>query len=152
MTVRAAVLDVGSNSVRLLLLERMTADGAVGERVGTVTGLRRGALPDGSVCADALARLDACLADYAERIVVAGSPPVVAVGTAAVREAPNRGAIEDVFRRQLGSALTIVTGEQEATLAFAGARMALPPDTRFPAPGPARPASRPDRPGHPAGA
>ena len=128
MTVRAAVLDVGSNSVRLLLLERLTADGAVGERVGTVTGLRRGALPDGSVCADALARLDACLADYAERIVVAGSPPVVAVGTAAVREAPNRGAIEDVFRRQMGSALTIVTGEQEATLAFAGARMALPPD------------------------
>ncbi|MDA2953768.1 MAG: hypothetical protein O2976_04030 [Actinomycetota bacterium] len=125
---RAAVLDVGSNSVRLLLLERLTADGAVGERVGTVTGLRRGALSDGSVCADALARLDACLADYAERIVVAGAPPVVAVGTAAVREAPNHRAIEDVFRRQLGSALTIVTGEQEATLAFAGARMALPPD------------------------
>jgi len=80
------------------------------------------------VCADALARLEACVADYAERIAVAGSPPVVAVGTAAVREAPNHGAIEDVFRRHLGSSLTIVTGEQEATLAFTGARMALPPD------------------------
>ena len=91
MTVRAAVLDVGSNSVRLLLLERMTPQGAVGERRATVTGLRKGAAADGTVAADALDRLDACLAGYAEAIAAAGHPPVVAVGTAAVREAAADG-------------------------------------------------------------
>ena len=125
MTVRAAVLDVGSNSVRLLLLERMTAQGAVGERRATVTGLRKGAAADGTVAADALDRLDACLAGYAEAIAAAGHPPVVAVGTAAVREAPNRDAIAAVVRRRLGVDPVVATGAQEATLAYRGARMAL---------------------------
>lgn len=122
---RAAVLDVGSNSVRLLLAEGLGPDGAVGERVVTVTGLRRGAGPDGSVTDAALERLDACLADYALRIAAAGAPPVVPVGTAAVREAPNRAAIERVVRERLGVDLVVVPGEREAALAFAGARLVM---------------------------
>ena len=125
MTVRAAVLDVGSNSVRLLLLERMTPQGAVGERRATVTGLRKGAAADGTVAADALDRLDACLAGYAEAIAAAGHPPVVAVGTAAVREAANGDAIAAVVRRRLGVDPVVATGAEEATLAYRGARMAL---------------------------
>ncbi len=125
MTVRAAVLDVGSNSVRLLLLERMTLHGALGERRATVTGLRKGAQADGTVAQDALDRLDACLAGYAEAIADAGWPPVVAVGTAAVREAPNREEIAAVVHRRLNTDLVVVTGEQEAALAYRGARMAL---------------------------
>ena len=126
MTVRAAVLDVGSNSVRLLLLEGLTPHGAIGERRATVTGLRKGAGADGAVSADALQRLDSCLADYAEAIAAACDPPVVAVGTAAVREAPNSDDIVAVVRARLGCELIIVSGEQEATLAYRGARMALP--------------------------
>ncbi len=126
MTALAAVVDVGSNSVRLLLFERMAPDGAVGQRVVTVTGLGRGAAPDGAVSSEALKRLDACLASYAERIIGAGGPPVVAVGTAAVREAPNRDAIAAVVRQRLATELVVVPGEREAALAFAGARLALP--------------------------
>ena len=121
----AAVVDVGSNSTRLLLLERIGPDGAEGERITTVTGLRRGAADDGAVSADALGRLGACLADYAQRIARAGSPPVVAVGTSAVRDAPNRAAIADVVRHELGAALSVIDGGWEAALAFNGARLAL---------------------------
>ncbi len=122
---RAAVIDVGSNSVRLLLMEGMTPWGAVGERRVTVTGLRRGAHADGSVASAAITRLDACLADYAERIAAAGGPPVVAVGTSAVREAPNRAAILAVVLRRLGCDLRVVTGREEGALAFAGARLVM---------------------------
>lgn len=125
LAVRAAVVDVGSNSTRLLLLEGLGPDGAVGERVTTVTGLRRGASADGSVAADALARLASCLDDYAGRIAAAGSPPVVAVGTSAVRDAPNREAIGALVHDRLGARLSVVAGEEEAALAFAGARLAL---------------------------
>lgn len=121
-----AVVDVGSNSVRLLLARGMDEDGAEGERIVTVTGLRRGAQADGTVSHDALLRLDACLADYGEMIRAAGSPPVVAVGTAAVREAPNRADIAAVVARHLGTTLVVVEGQREAALAFAGARLALP--------------------------
>jgi exopolyphosphatase / guanosine-5'-triphosphate,3'-diphosphate pyrophosphatase len=121
----AAVVDVGSNSVRLLLMERMDRDGAVGERVLTVTGLRRGASADGTVTAQAIARLDSCLADYAVRIAAAGSPPVLAVGTSAVRDAPNRAEVEAVVQQRLGTALRVVSGGEEAALSFAGARLVM---------------------------
>ena len=123
--VRAAVVDVGSNSTRLLLLEGIGPDGAEGERVTTVTGLRRGASADGTVATDALARLAACLDDYASRVAAAGSPPVVAVGTSAVRDAPNRGAVAALVQDRLGAELRVVGGEEEAALAFAGARHVL---------------------------
>lgn len=122
----AAVIDVGSNSVRLLLAQSVDASGAEGERIVTVTGLRRGAAPDGSVTDGALQRLDACLADYAARIRAAGSPPVVAVGTAAVREAPNVDRIQAVAAHRLGAPLRVISGREEAGLSFAGARLVLP--------------------------
>ncbi len=106
-------------------MERMDPGGAVGPRVTTVTGLRRGAGPDGRVTDGALARLGACLDDYAGRIARAGSPPVTAVGTAAVREAPNRGDIESLVGTRLGVPLRVIGGEEEAALSFAGARLAL---------------------------
>lgn len=125
---RAAVVDVGSNSTRLLLADRVDARGAEGERITTVTGLRRGAAPDGTVSAEALERLSACLDDFASRIARAGAPPVVAVGTSAVRDAPNRGEIVAVVRERLGARLAVVGGEEEAALAFAGARLVLGDD------------------------
>ena len=122
---RAAVVDVGSNSTRLLMFEGMGPGGAEGERITTVTGLRRAAAADGTVSGEALARLGQCLDDYAARIAAAGSPPVFAVGTSAVRDAPNRGAIEALVRQRLGAPLRVVDGGVEAALAFAGARLVL---------------------------
>lgn len=122
---RAAVIDVGSNSVRLLLAEGIDATGVLGERVVTVTGLRRGADADGRVTDSALARLDACLMDYATRIVSFGATGVVPVGTAAVREAPNVADIAQIVRHRLATDLIVIPGEREAALAFAGARLVL---------------------------
>ena len=62
------IVDVGSNSVNLLLCEGVSESAPEGERVTTVTGLRRGAGPDGAIAEDALARLDDCLAGYAGAI------------------------------------------------------------------------------------
>jgi exopolyphosphatase/guanosine-5'-triphosphate,3'-diphosphate pyrophosphatase len=115
----AAVIDVGSNSVRLLLARSVGEGGAEGPRVVTVTGLRRGAAADGTLAPEALGRLDDCLA--------AGSPRVVAVGTAAVREAPNLDAVQAIATRRLGAPLQVVSGRREAELSFAGARLVLPP-------------------------
>lgn len=123
---RVAVVDVGSNSTRLLLAERVTPDGADGERHTVITGLRRGAGVDGTIADDAIARFDAVLAGYAERIAGFAPAEVVAVGTSAVRDAPNRARVEDTVVARLGAPLHVIAGEQEAALAFRGARAAHP--------------------------
>jgi exopolyphosphatase/guanosine-5'-triphosphate,3'-diphosphate pyrophosphatase len=121
---RIAVVDVGSNSVRLFLCDGIDAEGPVGERFTTVTGLRRGAGADGAVAADALARLDDCLAGYAGRIEPFAADRVAAVATSAVRDAPNRHEVGEVVRRRLGARMRVLTGAEEAQAAFAGARLA----------------------------
>lgn len=128
---RAAVLDIGSNSVRLLLCERIDADGPVGARTTTVTGLRRGAAEDGTIAPDALHRLDVCLRDYAARIAGFGATRVVAVGTNAARDAPNRGEVARIVRERLGTELRVLSGEEEALRAFAGARLGVGGEARI---------------------
>ncbi len=125
---RLAVVDVGSNSVRLLLCERIGPAGPEGDRATTVTGLRRGAGPDGTLGAAALARLDDCLADYAARIAAFAPARVVAAGTSAVRDAPNRDAVAAAVARRLGARLAVLDGDQEAACAYAGARLGAPAD------------------------
>ncbi len=125
---RLGVVDVGSNSVNLLLCDGVSDLGPEGERVTTVIGLRRGAAPDGAIAEDALGRLDECLAGYAERLAAFRPDRVVPVGTSAVRDAPNADRVGEVVRRRLGAPLRVLTGQEEAALAFAGARLAADGD------------------------
>jgi exopolyphosphatase/guanosine-5'-triphosphate,3'-diphosphate pyrophosphatase len=120
---RVAVVDIGSNSVRLFLCTGWEPGGPAGERLTTVTGLRRRAGGDGAIAPDALARLDACLAEYAERVRAFAPDRVAAVGTSAVRDAPNRGSVSEIVRARLGAELSVLSGDAEARLGFAGARL-----------------------------
>ena len=123
---RIAVVDLGSNSVRLFLCDGIDASGPRGGRTTTVVGLRRGAAPDGALAEDALARLDACLAEYAGPTAAFAPERIVAVGTSAVRDAPNRDRVAAILHERLGAALTVLDGEQEALCSFAGARLGSP--------------------------
>lgn len=123
---RIAVVDLGSNSVRLFLCDGIGASGPSGERTTTVVGLRRGAAADGTLAEDALARLDACLAEYAGPTRRFAPEHIIAVGTSAVRDAPNRDRVATLLRDRMGAALTVLDGEQEALCSFAGALLGAP--------------------------
>lgn len=123
-----AIVDVGSNSVRLFLWDDTDADGPSGPRITTVTGLRRGAASDGTIARDALARLDECAIRYGKRMREAGVREGVALGTSAVRDAPNSAEVARIIGARLGLPLTIVSGTVEARLAYAGARLAVSGD------------------------
>ncbi len=120
---RIAVVDLGSNSVRLFLCDGVDAAGPRGERRSTVTALRRGAAPDGSLADEALARLDDCLAGYAGPIALFGPDRIIAVGTSAIRDAPDRERVARILDARLGAELTVLTGQEEALCSFAGARL-----------------------------
>lgn len=123
---RLAVVDIGSNSTRLFLCERIAEAGPHGDRHTQITGLRRGAAPDGTVTAEAIERLEATLRDYARLIRAFGPARTLAIGTSAVRDAPNMETIAAAVEGALGASLTVVSGETEADLAYIGARLAAP--------------------------
>lgn len=121
---RVAVVDVGSNSTRLFLCDGIDAEGPRGERITTITALRRGAGSDGSITADALGRLDDCMTQYGHTIQVFDADEVIAVGTSAVRDAPNRDRVAAIVEQRLGAELRVLAGAHEAELSYVGARLA----------------------------
>lgn len=125
---RVAVVDIGSNSTRLLLCTGWGPGGPAGERRTTITALRRGSAADGSIAPEALARLDACLEGYAARIAAFAPAAVVPVATSAVRDAPNRDEVAAAVRARLGVSPRVLTGDEEARASFAGARLGVPDD------------------------
>lgn len=127
-TGRVAVVDVGSNSTRLFLCDGVGPTGPEGERTTTITGLRRAAAADGTVTADALERLRVCLDEYRVSIDAFDPEAIIAVGTSAVRDAPNRADIEEVVMRSLGVRPRVLSGAEEAELSYIGARLAVAGD------------------------
>jgi exopolyphosphatase/guanosine-5'-triphosphate,3'-diphosphate pyrophosphatase len=123
--VRVAAVDIGTNSVLLLVAElRDAALVPVIERA-TITRLGRGVDRTRSLDPAAVEATLACLADYAAEIRRAGVSRVGAVGTSAKRDA--RGG-EDVRARAaaiLGVEPRIIHGDEEAELTFAGALAGL---------------------------
>ncbi|MFN8111037.1 MAG: exopolyphosphatase [Thermoleophilia bacterium] len=120
----AAIVDIGSNTVRLFLCDGVHDGLPGGGRRMRIVGLRRGAAADGTLAEPALDRLEECLRDFGGALRRAGARRGVALGTSAVRDAPNRRRVAELVERHLGLALTVLSGEEEAELAFLGARLA----------------------------
>lgn len=119
---RVAVVDIGTNSTRLLVAE--VAGGRLVEelvRRTTVTWLGEGVDRTGRLSEDAIARvLDTC-ADYRKEIDRLGAERVVAVLTSAARDAANGDRLRDELRRRFGFEATTISGEREARLTYLGA-------------------------------
>ena len=119
---RIAVIDVGSNSSRVVVLERDTS-----AHLRAVAGARaslrlirdvdeRGAFSDAT-----MARTMAALRDFKALAAGAGAKQVVAVATAAVRDAANGALLTQRVRRELGIGIDIISGAAEARYGFTGA-------------------------------
>jgi exopolyphosphatase/guanosine-5'-triphosphate,3'-diphosphate pyrophosphatase len=76
---------------------------------------------DGRIPKEKIEEIASAVAAQARVAREAGAEQLVTVATAAIREAPNRGAIAEAVRDAGGGDLRVVSGEEEARLAFVGA-------------------------------
>jgi exopolyphosphatase / guanosine-5'-triphosphate,3'-diphosphate pyrophosphatase len=126
-----AVVDIGTNSTRLLLAE--VDDGRVGdvlERRTEITRLGAGVDADGSLSEEAMQRVYSVLDEYGKLIERHGADRAVAVLTSAVRDATNGQEFARNVRERWGLEPHVLSGDEEARLTFLGATSERDPSDR----------------------
>jgi exopolyphosphatase / guanosine-5'-triphosphate,3'-diphosphate pyrophosphatase len=128
-----AAIDLGTNSTRLLIDFGDAVGPGVTEPVRrmTVTGLGRGVDAGGSLHDEAINRTIDCLRTYQLLLVEHGvsidDTHVRMIATSAARDAANRETFFDACQAAVGVRPTLLTGEEEGRLSFAGATAGLEP-------------------------
>lgn len=114
---KSAVIDVGSNSVRLMLV----ADGKVLYKMLNTTRLGEGLAFSPRLKSEAQERTASAIAEFKTRAAQEGATKIYAFATAAVREAENKEEFLALAKAKSGLDLDVVAGQEEATLGINGA-------------------------------
>ncbi len=121
MTKRVAGLDIGTNTILMLIAEagddghlNVIADCHDIARLGE--NLRR----TGEISVEAAARAEAVLGRYRAICLDSGVTDIVAAGTSAMRDARNGKETADRLSRVIGSDIQIISGVDEARLSYFG--------------------------------
>ncbi|HEV2944432.1 MAG TPA: Ppx/GppA phosphatase family protein [Solirubrobacteraceae bacterium] len=119
---RVAVIDIGTNSTRLLIAG-VDSSGAVSPLVrrSTVTRLGDGVDASGSLSEEAISRVLRTLDGYCTEIIAYDCAANLAVLTSAVRDASNGAAFTERIREDFSLDARTLSGEEEAQLTFLGA-------------------------------
>jgi exopolyphosphatase/guanosine-5'-triphosphate,3'-diphosphate pyrophosphatase len=127
---RCACIDIGSNTTRLLVADvaQGRLDAVVQQRSFTRIGRAIGV--DGVIPPDLIGAIADVVARQREVAAVAGAEQLRVVATAAIRRAANRDELLAALRERASVEVTVVPGDDEARLAFAGATRTLetPPE------------------------
>jgi exopolyphosphatase/guanosine-5'-triphosphate,3'-diphosphate pyrophosphatase len=125
---RVAVVDIGTNSTRLLIAEVDPSNGSIAElaRRSVVTRLGDGVDAAGSLSDAAIERVFATLAQYRESIREHRCEANLAVLTSAVRDAANGAQFAARVRDDYGLDARVLSGDEEAQLTFLGAMSVRP--------------------------
>lgn len=114
---KIAAIDIGSNSVRLM----MWADGKTLYKTLNTTRLGEGLVSTGSMTQSAIVRTAVAVRDFAARAKEEGAERVFAFATAAVRSATNRADFLKAVREEAGIDVDVISGEEEARIGILGA-------------------------------
>jgi exopolyphosphatase / guanosine-5'-triphosphate,3'-diphosphate pyrophosphatase len=135
--VRAAAVDIGTNSVRLLIADVAFLEDKITlntvKRLMTITRLGEGVDDSGMLKREAIERTLRVLRDYRSFMRQEQAQACEAVATSAVRDAANASAFMEPLRKFMEIQPQVISGQEEARLSFLGATYDLDglwPDNR----------------------
>lgn len=126
-----ASIDIGSNTVRLLILE---SDGSrnfqtlISRRV--ITRLGEGMDTHGKLMGSRMSATFSALSGFRQDCLDHGNPPLFAVATSAVREASNGKEFVRLAQEKTGIEIEIIPWEEEARLTLEGVFWKIPHENR----------------------
>lgn len=132
---RVAAIDIGSNSVRLLVAEFSEGQGFAGPaetvaRAGEACRLGRGLHETGRIAEDLVERAADITREFARRARTLGAVHVIAGATAALRSAANGAEVAARLGARAGVPVRVLSGEDEARLVYRAVVLGLGPRAR----------------------
>lgn len=124
---RVAVIDVGTNSTRLLVADVAAGRVEPVERRSRVTRLGRGVGTSGRLSAEAIEETCGAIGEDVALIEELEPEVVAVIATSAVRDADNGGAFVAELRERFDLSARVLDGEEEARLTYLGATCERPP-------------------------
>jgi exopolyphosphatase/guanosine-5'-triphosphate,3'-diphosphate pyrophosphatase len=121
-----ATIDIGTNTT-LLLVARLSSGGALQllEERAEITRLGRGIGAGGALGSEGVARTLAALREFAA-VARRHEAKIAAIGTEALRRAPNGVVFLDPAAEILGAPIEVIDGSREAALTFRAVAEAFP--------------------------
>jgi exopolyphosphatase/guanosine-5'-triphosphate,3'-diphosphate pyrophosphatase len=126
MDSRLGFIDIGTNTI-LCLIAELKGDGgfAVIDDRAEITRLGQGVDRTGQISQEGEERSLQALRRYLERCRRLNVEEIIAVGTSALRDARNSVEVRARIKRQLGVAVRVISGEEEAGYAFLAVQKGL---------------------------
>jgi len=119
-TGRRAVIDVGTNSIKLLVAEVQGSTVRPIWEQSKQTRLGQGFYPEHRLQPGPIAHTAKAIAEFAAKAAELGASKPQVVATSAAREAVNQIELSSRVRETCGLTLRVITGEEEARYAFLG--------------------------------
>jgi len=123
---KLAALDVGSNTVLMLVVECGADDGPhVLADLARITRLGRGVDACGRLDSESAARTLDTIAEFTDRAQALGVEKIVGAATAALRDAADGADFLASIKQRTGVTLEIISGQTEAELSYLSTRKGL---------------------------
>ncbi len=123
---RVGVVDVGSNSIRMVVFDGAARSPAYFYNEKVMAGLGQGLASTGMLNPEGAQRGMAALKRFAALAEGMGIKPLTCVATAAVREAKDGPAFRKAVEKETGLKLWVIDGEEEARLSAQGVLLGWP--------------------------
>lgn len=122
---RMAAIDLGTNSIHMIVVESARGRYRVIDKEKTMVQLGRGSLEGRPLTDDAIERGVAALRQMSEIARKWNVDDIVAVATSAIREAPNRRKFLSAAEKASGIKVRVISGEEEADYIYRAVRSAV---------------------------
>ncbi|CAM3670386.1 Ppx/GppA family phosphatase [Paracoccus yeei] len=123
---RVGVVDVGSNSIRMVVFDGAARSPAYFYNEKVMAGLGQGLATTGRLNPEGVVRGMSALKRFAALAEGMGIKPLTCVATAAVREAEDGPAFRRAVEKETGLKLWVIDGEEEARLSAQGVLLGWP--------------------------
>ncbi len=128
MARRTAIIDIGSNSARMIVVERTSRFGFyLLEEIKSRVRIGEGAYEHGGTLQDfAMERALKALGEFLHIAHSFKVKKILCIATSALRDAPNKDVFKSLVKKELGLSIKIIDGDTEAFLGGVAAANLLP--------------------------